>query len=64
MRSDITPEEAKTIAALRRLAKTWPNSLTLVASSGLSVKHTSDVMGDAGEAEVLAPIPIPVTSCA
>ena len=64
MRADITPEEAKAIAALRRLAKTWPNSLTLVASSALSVKHTSDLMGDAGEAEVLAPIQIPVTSCA
>lgn len=65
MRTDITPEEAKAIAALRRLAKTWPSSLTLVASSvALSVKHTSDLMEDAGEAEVLAPIRIPVTSCA
>ncbi len=64
MRADITPEEAKAIAALRRLAKTWPKSLTLVASNFLSVKHSADLMGDAGEAEVLAPISIPVTSCA
>lgn len=29
------PEEAKTIASLKRLAKTWPQSLSLVSIDGI-----------------------------
>jgi hypothetical protein len=32
--NDLTPEEKKAIASLKRLAKTWPESLWLFSASG------------------------------
>lgn len=32
--TDLTPEESRTIAALHRLAKTWPRTLWLYSASG------------------------------
>jgi hypothetical protein len=40
---DLTPEEAKAIRALQRLARSWPRSLTLISmGGGLHVMHTGD----------------------
>jgi len=51
--TDLTPAETKAIAALQRLAKTWPKSLWLFAngSTGLSVlkkKNGQRVTTDTG----------------
>jgi hypothetical protein len=40
---EVTEEERKAIAALKRLARRWPRSLTLLSYDGsLSVVHTAD----------------------
>ena len=50
---DLTPEEAKAIAALRPLAKTWPDTLWLFSGGGtLSVMRCAEdgshAVGDDG----------------
>lgn len=64
----ITKDEQTAIAALQRLAKTWPATLTLVhqgCSVGLQVKHTAiiDAADDAAAGECLANISIPAEAC-
>lgn len=45
---DLTPEEASVVRSLQRLAKRWPQSLTLVSMGDtLSVIHTRDRRYDA-----------------
>jgi hypothetical protein len=40
---ELTPGEARAIAALRRLARRWPPTLELISmGGGLHVIHTSD----------------------
>jgi hypothetical protein len=42
---EYTPEEARAVRALQRLAKTWPRTLTLFSNSGtLWVMHTTDAI--------------------
>lgn len=43
MDDELTPEEERAIASLKRLARKWPRSLTLVSMGGtLSVVRTND----------------------
>lgn len=55
---ELTPDEARAIASLERLAKRWPQTLTLMSMGGsLCVKHTGDPRTDArtslGRADVV-----------
>ena len=43
MRRDLTPEEAKALAALHRLSKIWPRSLTIFGWSGSLVVMDSEM---------------------
>lgn len=60
--ADVTPEEARAIASLKRLAAKWPRSLTLASMGGsLVVVHTNDERFDSAgtverETAVLADI--------
>lgn len=45
--TSLTPAERKAIQALRRLAASWPASLTLFSNSGgLEVHHTKEFLQD------------------
>lgn len=43
MSRDLTPEEARAIKSLKRLAKTWPHSLKLFSWSGTLVIMDSEM---------------------
>lgn len=43
---DLTPEEKRAIAALKRLEKTWPKSLWLFSASGTLCVMKKDEQGD------------------
>ncbi len=54
MTRKLTPDEAKAIAALRRLAKTWPQTLSLFSWSGsLIVMDATMTPGAAAELEAI-----------
>jgi len=42
MEFDLTPEEKKAIAALKRLAKKWPDSLWLFSAQSLHVMRKTE----------------------
>ena len=46
MITDLTPEERKAIAALKRLEKKWPKSLWLFAGSGSLCVMKKDANGE------------------
>ncbi len=61
----MTPEERKAVAALKRLAKRWPSTLTLVQHGcrpGLSVVRTEDADGNLHTCPRLDWINIPANS--
>lgn len=58
MSRDLTPREAKAIAGLKRLAKTWPQTLKLFSWSGALVVMDADMEpGDAASLDSIHGIP-------